>query len=217
MAYKIDLHTHSVASPDGGISLQQYRHVLETGLLDCIAITDHNRTDFAQEAREALGERIIIGEEVMTSRGEIIGLFLDEVISPGMSPEDTIAAIRAQDGVVYIPHPFETIRKGLHPAALEIIRKHVDILEAVNGRAFLQNHSEQALVWAKLNGLPGAASSDAHGIHGLGRTYTTVTEMPNHDNLVRLLSSGTLRTRRPSTRSLLYPKLNKIKKRITGT
>lgn len=216
MAYKIDLHTHSAASPDGGINLRQYRHVLEAGLLDCIAITDHNRTDFAHEAREALGDRIIVGEEIMTSHGEIIGLFLDEVISPGMSPQDTIAAIRAQDGVVYIPHPFETIRKGLHPATLEIIRDHVDILEVVNGRAFLQNHSEQALVWAKLNGLPSAASSDAHGLHGLGRTYTTVTEMPNHDNLVRLLSSGTLRTRRPSTRSLLYPKLNKIKKRITG-
>lgn len=217
MAYKIDLHTHSVASPDGGISLRQYRHILESGLLDCIAITDHNRIDFAQEAYKTLGERIIIGEEIMTTQGEIVGLFLDEGISPGMSPEDTIAAIRRQEGLVYIPHPFETLRKGLHPATLELIRDHIDILEVVNGRAFLQNQSEQALVWAKLNGVPGAASSDAHGIRGLGRTYTALTEMPNHDNLVRLLRSAMLHTRRPSTRSLLYPKLNKIKKRIIGS
>jgi len=214
--YKIDLHTHSVASPDGGISLRQYRSALESGLLDCIAITDHNRIDFAKEAREALGERIIVGEEIMTTQGEIVGLFLDEAIKPGMAPEDAIAAIRAQGGVVYIPHPFETIRKGLHPATLEVIRDHIDILEAVNGRAFLQNQSEQALVWAKLNGVPGAASSDAHGIRGLGRTYTAVAEMPNHDNLVRLLRSAVLHTRRPSTRSLLYPKINKIRKRIMG-
>ncbi len=85
----VDLHTHSVASPDGGITLKQYRHILEIGILDCIAITDHNQIDFATHARQKLGERIIIGEEIMTTLGEIIGLFLEQPVRAGMTPEDT--------------------------------------------------------------------------------------------------------------------------------
>jgi predicted metal-dependent phosphoesterase TrpH len=212
--FRVDLHTHSTASADGGITLKQYRRVLETGVLDCIAITDHNRIDFATQAKASLGERIIVGEEIMTSQGEIIGLFLDKSVKPGMSLEETIGAIKKQDGLVYIPHPFESIRKGLHPASLELIQEDVDILEACNGRAFLQNRSQQALIWAKLNQVAPAASSDAHGLKGLGRTYSVLNDIPNRDNLVALLRTGTLHTRRPNVRGLLYPKYNKAKKKL---
>jgi predicted metal-dependent phosphoesterase TrpH len=212
--FRVDLHTHSTASADGGITLKQYRRVLETGVLDCIAITDHNRIDFATQAKASLGERIIVGEEIMTSQGEIIGLFLDKSVKPGMSLEETIGAIKKQDGLVYIPHPFESIRKGLHPASLELIQEDVDVLEACNGRAFLQNRSQQALIWAKLNQVAPAASSDAHGLKGLGRTYSVLNDIPNRDNLVALLRTGTLHTRRPNVRGLLYPKYNKAKKKL---
>jgi predicted metal-dependent phosphoesterase TrpH len=212
--FRVDLHTHSIASPDGGITLKQYRKVLEAGILDCIAITDHNRIDFATQAKAELGARIIVGEEIMTSLGEIVGLFLDKPVKPGMSPEATVEAIKEQNGLIYIPHPFESMRKGLHPATLELIQDDVDILEACNGRAFLQNRSQQALVWAKLNQVAGAASSDAHGLRGLGRTYTALNEIPNRDNLVQLLKAGTLHVRRPKVRGLLYPKYNKAKKKL---
>lgn len=212
--FKADLHTHSINSPDGGISLRSYRAALESGLLDCIAITDHNSIKFAQEAHSAFGDRVIVGEEIMSRDGEIIGLFLDKVVKPGMSAEETVAAIRSQDGLVYIPHPFETIRKGIHPAALERISDNVDAIEVVNGRAFLQNRHDQALLWSKLNKIPGVASSDAHGIRGLGRTYTALLDMPNRDNLTTLLKSAALHTRRPAVRSLLYPKYHKIRKKI---
>lgn len=210
--FRVDLHTHSTASPDGGITLKQYRRILEAGILDCIAITDHNRIDFATQAKAVLGERIIVGEEIMTSLGEIVGLFLEKPVKPGMSPEDTIKAIRNQAGIVYIPHPFENIRKGLHPATLELIQNEVDILEVCNGRAFLQNRSQQALVWAKLNQVSAAASSDAHGVGGLGRTFTTLAEVPSRDTLISLLKNGTLQTKRPRIRGLLYPKYHKIRK-----
>lgn len=213
--FKLDLHTHSAASPDGGTSMRQYRAVLESGQLDCVAITDHNRIDFATQAKAQLGERIIVGEEIMTNAGEIIGLFLNERIEPGMSPEDTIAAIRAQNGLVYIPHPFETVRKGLHPAALERIQADVDIIEVCNGRAFLQNRGEQALVWAKLNQVAPAASSDAHGARGLGKTYTSLRSAPEKETLLHQLLSGTLHTGRPGIRSLLYPKYHKIRKSLS--
>lgn len=194
--------------------MRQYRAVLESGRLDCIAITDHNRIDFATQAKTQLGERIIVGEEIMTNAGEIVGLYLHEQIEPGLSPEDTVAAIRAQDGLVYIPHPFETVRKGLHPAALERIQADVDIIEVCNGRAFLQNRGEQALVWAKLNQIAPAASSDAHGVRGLGRTYTSLRSAPVRETLLDQLLGSTLHTGRPGIRSLLYPKYHKIRKSL---
>lgn len=74
--FKIDLHTHSTSSPDGGITAHQYEEALSTGVLDCVAITDHNRIDFAEKLERSFGDKIIVGEEIMTSGGEIIGLYL---------------------------------------------------------------------------------------------------------------------------------------------
>ncbi|MBI1856761.1 PHP domain-containing protein [Candidatus Saccharibacteria bacterium] len=215
--YKIDLHTHSSASPDGGIKVEQYAHALATGLLDVIAVTDHNRIDFAVELHKKLGNRIIIGEEIMTTDGEIIGLYLDNLVEPNLSPLETVKQIKKQGGIVYIPHPFETIRKGLMPVAIEKILDQVDIIETCNGRAFLQNRGTQAITWARINHIIGAASSDAHGYQGLGKTYTVVKQIPTHDTLLDLFMSGTLVTNRPNLRSLLYPKYHHLRKRLLKT
>lgn len=183
--FKTDLHTHSEASPDGGITLAQYQKVLNDGVLDCIAITDHNEVDFALHAHKTLGNKIIVGEEIMTTKGEIIGLFLEEKVAPQQSPADTVAAIKSQGGLVYIPHPFETVRKGMHPKDIEELHEHIDIIEVCNGRAFLQNRGEQALVWSRLNEVAGAASSDAHGVKGLGTTFSDLEKQPTKSNLVK--------------------------------
>jgi predicted metal-dependent phosphoesterase TrpH len=212
--FKVDLHTHSVASPDGGITADQYHRALRTKLLDVIAITDHNRIDFALELREKLGDAIIVGEEIMTTAGEIVGLFLSRVIKPGLTPLETIKQIKDQGGIVYIPHPFETIRKGIPHTVLDEIVDHVDIIEVCNGRAFFQNKSEQAVVWARINAKIHAASSDAHGFQGLGSTYTTLSEKPTQHNLLKLMDNGVPMTGRPSIRALLYPKLNRLRKRV---
>jgi predicted metal-dependent phosphoesterase TrpH len=212
--FKTDLHTHSTTSPDGGITASQYHRAILGGLLDCVAITDHNRIDQALELHRELGDRIIVGEEIMSAQGEIIGLYLQEPVEPGLSAEATIQRIKAQNGLVYIPHPFETVRKGLHPAVLEELASLIDIVEICNGRAFLQNRSAQAVVWAKLNRTAGAASSDAHGYRGLGRTYTSLRDMPTRDNLVELLATATPITNRPGMRALLYPKYHRLRKRV---
>jgi predicted metal-dependent phosphoesterase TrpH len=214
--FNVDLHTHSVASPDGGISAAQYKRVLEKGILDCVAITDHNTIDFATRLQTSLGDRIIVGEEIMTNAGEIIGLFLTQAVQPGLTPLETVQLIKAQGGLVYIPHPFETIRKGLHPAVLEDIVDFIDIIEICNGRAFVQNRSSQTVVWTKLNHKLGAASSDAHGLAGIGRTYTRLSALPTRDTLLELLSTGTPITRRASLRALLYPKYHRFKRKVGG-
>jgi predicted metal-dependent phosphoesterase TrpH len=216
MNFKVDLHTHSIASPDGGINATQYHKALESGLVDCVAITDHNRIDFATYMKSELGDNIIVGEEIMTSAGEIIGLYLESAIQSGLSPLETVKQIKNQNGLVYIPHPFETVRHGLHPHTLEELVDYVDVIEVCNGRAFFQNRSSQAVVWTRLNQKLGAASSDAHGIRGLGKTYTGFSELPNRDNLLELLTGSTPMTDRPGVRALLYPKYHRLRKKIRG-
>lgn len=215
--FKIDLHTHSVVSPDGGITADQYAKVLDNNLLDMIAVTDHNQADFAIGLKQRLGERIIVGEEIMTTDGEIIGLYLTSTIKPGLSLAETVKQIKDQGGIVYVPHPFESVRKGLHPRVLEELTKDVDIIEVCNGRAFLQNRSAQAVLWSRFNGVSGAASSDAHGIRGIGKTYTRVQEIPTRENFTQILSRGVPVTDRPGLISLFYPKYNVLRKKMKRT
>lgn len=212
--YKVDLHTHSVLSPDGGINETQYEKAISEGLLDCVAITDHNNVDFALHMQKLLGEHIIVGEEIMTTHGEIIGLFVKELVRPNLSPGETVKQIKKQGGVVYIPHPFETVRKGLHPGIVEDLSKQIDVMEIYNGRAFVQNRSTQAVVWAKLNHIPGAASSDAHGYRGLGSTYTRMAKIPTATTIADLLTEGTPIASKPNMRTLLYPKYHRLRKKI---
>lgn len=212
--YKVDLHTHSVVSMDGGISAEHYRQALDGGQLDAIAVTDHNRIDFARELRAELGERIIVGEEISALEGEIIGLYLETAVPPGLTAQETVRHIKRQNGLVYIPHPFETVRKGLDAAALTAIAEDVDIMETHNGRAVFQNRSAAAEAWAAEHDIPGAASSDAHGAAGWCRTFSTVAELPTRETLVRLLRNAQLTAGSPGLRGVLYPKFNRLRKAV---
>lgn len=214
--YKIDLHTHSYGSPDGGLKLKDYRYFLENKLLDFVAITDHNTTMAAQDIKRRLGdlgEHIIVGEEVMTTEGEIIGLYLSEEISGNCTPPEAMAAILSQGGLVYIPHPFETLRSGVGPELLAAIAHDVDIVETYNGRAVFQNRSRAARQWALEHDKPAAASSDAHGRFGWGRTYSVIAEAPTRDNLPTQLHDAAYSARSVGT-GILYPKFNRLTKRL---
>lgn len=212
--FKIDLHTHSIASPDGGLTTKQYQQLISEGLVDYVAITDHNRIDFGLKLHEKLGDKVIVGEEIMTTEGEIVGLFLKKPIRPDLTPKQTISAIKEQGGLVYVPHPFETVRKGVHASTLEELADQIDIIEIYNGRVFAQDRSKQAVIWAKMNQVIGVASSDAHGMKGMGRTYTRISSTPSRDNLLSLLASAIPVAQRPSLRGILYPKYNRLKKRV---
>jgi predicted metal-dependent phosphoesterase TrpH len=213
---KIDLHTHSTASPDGALTAADYRKMLQSGRLDYIAVTDHNTAEFALNLRKELGElgeRIIVGEEIRTTKGEIIGLYLKQSIPKMLSPTETVAAIRQQGGLVCIPHPFENVRRGMSQAALADIAADVDMIEVHNGRAVFQNKSRQAYAWAAQYGCAGVASSDCHAATGWGRTYTSIAAAPERDTLVGLLEDATFTFGFPGVKAVLYPKINKFRTR----
>lgn len=211
--YKIDLHTHSTASPDGGITPEQYAQIIEDGLLDYVAITDHNTITGALEIKKQLGRRIIVGEEIEAQEGEIIGLFIKESIPANLTALETVQYIKQQGGLVYIPHPFETVRKGISQDTLRQIMDFVDIIEAYNGRAVFQNKGPEATKVSRLNNIPVAASSDAHGVKGIGTAFSQVSTPPTSKNLPLQLATAKLAMRRPPLRTLLYPKLNRLTNR----
>ncbi len=210
--YKVDLHTHSTASPDGSLALGHYRRMLDNGSLDYVAITDHNTILFAKKAQAALGNRVIIGEEITTTQGEIIGLFLGKAIPAGLSVSETISRIKQQGGLVYVPHPFESVRQGLPESALEPVADFIDIVEVNNGRAVFQNRSQQAKTWAKKHSLPGASSSNSHGWHGWGKTYVIIDQVPEVGTFAKALAGAKHIVQSPGLRGILYPKYNRLRK-----
>jgi len=214
MIYKVDLHTHSVASPDGGLRLTDYADMIASGKLDYIAITDHDRIDFALEARKKLGEAIIVGEEIKTVEGELIGLFLKKAVKDGLTARETAEHIHQQGGLVYVPHPFETVRSGVTDAALYKIADMVDIMEIFNGRAMFQNCSHLAVAWTLEHACSGAASSDAHGRSGWGRTYSELPLPPTAKTLAQSLANARYNKELVGIRGILYPKLNRLRKKF---
>ncbi len=213
---KVDLHTHSILSPDGSLRERDYVALLENGKLNCIAITDHNTIEFALKLQKKLGSQIIVGEEIATTDGEIIGLFLTQSISKGLSMIETVREIKKQNGLVYIPHPFETRRQGIAENILDEIIDQVDILEVFNGRSFQPETRVLAKEFVKKYNLAPAGSSDAHCLLGIGNSYSIISDVPGQKNLVLLLRNGTVNEKRAPRLSYLCPKINRIRKLLSS-
>lgn len=215
MSYKIDFHTHSIVSQDGGVRAERYSRVLGDGLLQYIAVTDHRDISGALKLRQQLGDKIIVGEEIKTQGGEIIGLYLSEAIKSGMTLAETIKAIKQQNGLVYIPHPFEQGRHGLNQQDMEAHKNSFDIIEVFNGRGWGRGKSKLAKQFAADNNIVMASSSDAHGLNGLARAYTIINEPPTRDNLVEQLRHAELVMNYSSLMAYLDPTINRLKKRFS--
>lgn len=212
----VDLHTHSILSYDGGLDEDDYKRVIALGKLQYIAITDHNEVEFAKRMKEKIGNAIIVGEEIMTQEGEIIGLFLKEKIEPNLSVLATVTEIKKQNGLVYIPHPFETVRSGLAMHVLTSIFKDIDIIETFNGRGIFTNKNrevEEFLArFSDSHSFATAASSDAHCVFGTGTSYSIVASEVVKENLVVQLREGTVHATYAPLYSLLCPKMNVLRK-----
>jgi predicted metal-dependent phosphoesterase TrpH len=139
--------------------------------LGALAITDHDAIEGALALSRMAPFRVIVGEEIDTGEGEIIGLFLQEFIPPKLNPAQTIARIREQGGLVYIPHPFDTRRYPLQESILLALLHEVDAIEVLNARVMLPVYNKRAARFARKHGLPGGAGSDAHTPVEIGRAY----------------------------------------------
>jgi predicted metal-dependent phosphoesterase TrpH/glycosyltransferase involved in cell wall biosynthesis len=197
-----DLHMHTNHSHDCATDpAALLDHCIAQGL-GAVAITDHNEVSGALEAA-ALGKPItvIVGEEVKTSQGEVIGLFLTERIDRGMTMDDTITAIQDQGGLVYMPHPFDRMHTIPDPATLLRVLDRIDIFEVYNSRLLFDAFNDDALRFAAKYNLLQAAGSDAHVLPGIGTALNQIPAFEGPEEFLLAMRQNQI-VRRP--KNLLY-------------
>jgi predicted metal-dependent phosphoesterase TrpH len=170
---EVDLHMHTDHSGDCATPVEVLLQTARDRGLGAIAITDHNEVSGALEARriaEQMGDiKVIVAEEVKTAeQGEVIGLFLEEKIPEGLTMAETIAEIRRQGGLVYVPHPFDRFHSVPDYENLLDMVEEIDLLEVFNPRVALTTFNEEAVRFASKYRIVPAAGSDSHVAQGLG-------------------------------------------------
>ncbi|HEX8122994.1 MAG TPA: glycosyltransferase [Solirubrobacteraceae bacterium] len=201
----VDLHMHTDHSGDCATPVEVLLDTARQQGLGAIAVTDHNEVSGAFEAAEKadrFGVKIIIGEEVKTaSQGEVIGLFLKEKIPRGLTLEETVAEIKRQGGVVYVPHPFDRLHAVPDYEHLLGILDDVDVLEIYNPRVAIGSFNEEAERFAAKYRILAAAGSDSHVAQGLGSVRVRMPDFEGPDEFLEGLREAEIVTK-PS--SLLY-------------
>jgi predicted metal-dependent phosphoesterase TrpH len=200
-----DLHLHTSWSHDCAVDPADLIMYAEGSGLDAIAVTDHNVFGGALETVELARDHdliVIQGEEVKTDgQGEVIGLFLREEIPGGLSFEETIAAIKDQGGLVYLPHPFDRMHSIPDAATLQRHLRDIDVFEVYNARLLFEAYNDEALRFARKYNLTMGAGSDAHVLQGLGTGAMRMRAFDGPEEFMLSLRSAQV-LRRP--RSLVY-------------
>jgi predicted metal-dependent phosphoesterase TrpH len=170
---RVDMHTHTMWSGDSTTTPDEFAAAVADSGIDVVCVTDHNAIAGALELRERLAARVVVGEELRTAAGEIIGLFLTERIPQGVGHLDAARAIRDQGGVVYVPHPFDPMRRNLSEAALYELAEAdlIDAVEVLNAKTSLVSLNRRAAEFAAEFGIVAGAGSDGHVPDALGAAF----------------------------------------------
>jgi glycosyltransferase involved in cell wall biosynthesis/histidinol phosphatase-like PHP family hydrolase len=199
----VDLHMHTDHSPDCATPVDVLLETAKARGLGAIAVTDHNVISGAHEARErANGIKVIVAEEVKTAdQGEVIGLFIEEHIPRGMTLQETIAEIQRQDGLVYVPHPFDRMHAVPDYKHLLDVVEDVDAIEVFNARVAVRSFNEEAVKFARKYRIPAGAGSDSHVPQGLGSVRIRMRDFDGPEEFLESLREADI-IRKP--KSLLY-------------
>ena len=216
---RADFHMHTHYSKDCATPPKSLvERAVRVGLT-CIAVTDHNTIRGALEARQLAppGLRVIVAEEIKTPFGEITGFFLGEPVPRGLSPKETCERIKAQGGLVSIPHPFDRVRRSvLDPAMLESILPYIDIVEVFNARTTLLKDSNKALEFAKAHNFLTGAGSDAHTARELGHVAIEMPPFTNVEEFRDSLRHARIHGRRSSPLYHVVTTFTKFRKKRFG-
>ena len=214
---RIDLHVHTQHSHDSAAPVSSVLQRCRDSGLGLVAVTDHDNIRGGLEARDAAaGFPVIVGEEIKSSGGDIIGLFLEEPVPARLTPLETVKRVKDQGGLVGIPHPFDRIRPTAMGAdVLQEIVPWVDFLEGYNAHTFLSRDNRRGVDFAAGHSLPVVASSDSHSALELGRTYTEVPAADlaaTPEGLMKAIRAGICIGRRPNPLLMLAPVYAKLRK-----
>ncbi len=197
----VDLHMHTDHSPDCATPVDTLIQRAEDVGLGAIAITDHNEISGAFEARDRANGRvkIIVAEEVKTAdQGEVIGLFLEEKIPRGMTLQETIAEIRRQGGLVYVPHPFDRMHSVPDYEHLLAVVEDIDAIEVFNPRIAIKGRNEEAERFAAKYRVVAGAGSDSHVAQGLGSVKIRMRDFDGPEEFLESLRDADIIRKRQS-------------------
>ena len=207
---KADLHVHSSASPDCSIAPARVAERCHQLGLSPVFLTDHDTIGGALELRAAK-VRVVAGEEVLTTEGELIGLFLERPIRSGLTPEATALEIRQQGGLVYLEHPYDQFRRHLSEASIEAVAELIDIVEVFNARSDEQANRRAEDLCEILGAAPGAGS-DAHTLKGIGAVYVEMEDFEGAQDFLGKLRDARIVRRRPKLAILADAMLGKMRR-----
>lgn len=193
---KLEFHCHTNASKD---SLTKPEDLIKTARqkgLDRLVITDHNSTAGAIAAQSLDPELVIVGEEIMTTRGEILAAFVKEEIPPNLTPQETIKILKEQGAFISVSHPFDRLRKGgwAEKDLLEIIHQ-VDAIEIFNSRCMNPLFNLQAKQFAEKHNLAGTVGSDAHASFEVGKSILLLDQFEGADGMRRIIRQAKFKTK----------------------
>ena len=187
----IELHSHTYASGDCLMRPADIVRTCKRKGIHRLAVTDHNTLRGALELRDLAPGLVIVGEEIMTTQGELLAYFVTEGAPPGLSPTETIARLRAQGAALSVSHPFDRLRKGAwREADLAAIIHLVDAIEVFNSRCIYPEDNDRALAFARAHAKLGTVGSDAHSHRELGRAVLKVEKAATAAELIAGLADG---------------------------
>lgn len=189
--WRVDLHSHTHWSKDCVTKPETILRLCEQRKIDKIAITDHDTAEGALELYSYAPERIIVGEEIMTTQGELLGYFLTETVPPGLTPQETIRRLRDQGAVISVSHPFDRLRKGAWDEEdLARIIHDVDAIEVFNARCVFPGDNRKASEYARKCGVLGTVGSDAHSKVEYGRAVELLKPFSNAAEFLDALATA---------------------------
>ncbi|HLY25796.1 MAG TPA: PHP domain-containing protein [Aggregatilineales bacterium] len=195
-SWKVELHSHTQYSKDCLIPLPGVIRTCQKRGIDRIAITDHNTAEGALALAKMAPELVIVGEEIMTTDGEILAYFVRETVPPGLTPSETIQRLRDQGAVISVAHPYDRLRKGAwHEDVLEQIVDSVDAIEVFNARCMFAEDNAKAEAFAKAHNKPATVGSDGHITYEYGHATLRMQPFEGPGDFFLALKSAVPETR----------------------
>ncbi len=185
---RVEFHCHTAYSRDSLLPPRRLVEACRQKGIDRVIVTDHNTIAGGLAAARLDPQRVIVGEEIMTTEGEILAAFVTEEIPPGLAPEEALQRLRTQGAFISISHPFDGWRKGgWREADLFRILPLVDAIEVYNSRCMSPSFNRQAMDFARRHDLAGTVGSDAHTAFELGRSVLLLEPFDNSADLRRVI------------------------------
>lgn len=187
---RVEFHCHTAYSKDSLVAPVRLVDVARRKGLDRLIITDHNTIRGALVAQQIDPELVIVGEEILTTRGELLAAFVSEEIPARLEPLETIHRLKDQGAFISVSHPFDATRGWELPDLLDIL-PHIDAIETFNSRCIEPRYNTVAQKFAQEHNIPGTVGSDAHTLRELGRATLTVERFTGAEELRKVIRSGT--------------------------